>query len=68
MVHSARTIETGLRSTKPENLFGDSAFRPWCPVSFGNSSASLRMCGLKREFLMNTHFVRVEVVMNKTTL
>ena len=25
----------------------------WCPVSFGNSSASLRMCRIKLEFLMN---------------
>ena len=53
-VHS---IETGLRSTKPNNLFNDSAFRrqdtKWCPVSFSNLSASLRICRLKHEFLMN---------------
>ena len=56
-VGSALAIKTGFRSTMPNNLFNVFAFRcydtKWCPVSFGNSSASLRMCQLKLEFLMN---------------
>ena len=56
-VGSARAIKTGFRSTMPNNLFNVLAFCcydiKWCPVSFGNSSALLRMCQLKLEFLMN---------------
>ena len=56
-VGSARVIKTGLRSNKQDNVFDVSAFRwqdtKWCPVTFGNSSASLRMCQLKIKFLIN---------------